>query len=157
GEAGGARPEGQPGRLDQLEVGGGGRPDTLAAELQGPPLVELDLLHAAAYPIARLDHDDVRAAGREITSRAETGKAGAEDDRVVHEATLRSRDERRGRVRRGTTRRGRLRRHPEPRAEAQRPLDHSRGRAERGARGRGRPDERRGRLRRQGPRVLRGR
>ena len=56
------RREREPELLDEPEVGRVRTPDELAAELNGPAFVDGDLLDAAADAVARLEHEDVRAA-----------------------------------------------------------------------------------------------
>ena len=67
------------------------RPDELAAHLDRPPAVRRrNLLHAAADPVPGLEHDDVRAAGREVTRGREAGEAGTENDDVAQLAAASS-------------------------------------------------------------------
>ena len=58
-------------------------PDHLAAELHGAAVVDRDLLDATADPFARLEHEHVRAAVREIARGGEPGQAGPDDDDVA--------------------------------------------------------------------------
>ena len=58
------------------------RPDHLAAELDDPAVGQRRLLHAAAGPVARLEHDDVRAAVHQIASGAEARQARAHHHHV---------------------------------------------------------------------------
>ena len=59
------------------------RADDLAAELHDAPVVEHGLLDAAAGPLARLEHFDVGAGGREIACGGEAGQPRAEDEDVA--------------------------------------------------------------------------
>ena len=60
------RVEREPELLHQPEIRSVRLPDHLAAELNGPPVVDGDLLDAAADTVACLEHHDVRAAPHEI-------------------------------------------------------------------------------------------
>ncbi len=55
----------------------------LAAELHDPAVVELRLLHPPADAVARLQHDDVGAGGRQVPRGGEAAEPGAQDDDVV--------------------------------------------------------------------------
>ena len=64
--------------------------DELAAELHGTSTVDRDLLDPTADPIARLEHEDVGATGREISRGSQPGEPGTEDDDVRHAVTASS-------------------------------------------------------------------
>ena len=81
-EAGIARLEREPELLHEAEVGGVERPHHLAAQLNRSPLVNAELLDAAAGPIARLEHDDVGAAGGQVARGSEAGEARTEHEHV---------------------------------------------------------------------------
>ena len=59
------------------------RTDHLATELHDAPVGECRLLHPAARPVARLEHDHVRALIHQITRGAQPRKAGARDNHVA--------------------------------------------------------------------------
>ena len=65
-------------------------PDHLAAELNGPPVVDGDLLDAAADTVSRLEHHDVRAAPHEIACGSQPGQARSDNDDVGHAVTASS-------------------------------------------------------------------
>jgi hypothetical protein len=80
GEGGNER---QPELLDKLVVGALVGTDHLAAQLDQPSIRQGRLLDPAARAVARLEHDHVRPAGREIARRAQTRESAAEDQDVV--------------------------------------------------------------------------
>ncbi len=59
------------------------RTDHLATELHDAPVGERRLLHPAARPVARLEHDHVRALIHQIARGAQARKAGARDNHVA--------------------------------------------------------------------------
>ncbi len=65
-------------------------PDDLAAELDGPPVVDPDLLHAATDAVARLEHGHVGSGGGEVSRCGQPGQAGAEHEDVVQTVSSRS-------------------------------------------------------------------
>ena len=78
-------------------------PIELAAHLHRPAAVRRgNLLDAAADPVPRLEHDDVGAAGREVTCGGEAGEAGAEDEHVAQPPPPRRRPARAARRAGGT-------------------------------------------------------
>ena len=59
------------------------RTDHLAAELHDAAVGERRLLHAAARPVARLEHDHVRARLHQIACGAQAREAGAHHNHVA--------------------------------------------------------------------------
>ena len=59
-------------------------PDELAPELDRSPLVDGDLLDAAAHTVARLENEDVGSTEGEIACGRQPGEARSDDDDVGH-------------------------------------------------------------------------
>jgi hypothetical protein len=65
------------------------RADHLAAELNDAAVRQRRLLHSAAGPVARLEHDHVRAAVHQIACGAEAREPRADHDHVrIHGGIL---------------------------------------------------------------------
>ena len=61
--------------------------DELAAHLHGAAVGDLDLLDAAAGPVARLEHHHVAPARVQVARRREAGQAGAHHEDVGQRAS----------------------------------------------------------------------
>jgi hypothetical protein len=73
--------------VHEPQVGRVSLPDELAAELHGALVVDGDLLDAAPDAVARLEHEDVCAAGGQIPGRRKAGEPGPENEDVPHVAS----------------------------------------------------------------------
>jgi hypothetical protein len=82
GQLGKGRHDGEPELLRETEVRLVKGTDYLAAQLDHAAVRERGLLHAPAGPVARLEHDDVRAGLHQIACGAESREPGAHDHDV---------------------------------------------------------------------------
>ena len=79
-----ARPERQAELRDELEIGRVELADQLAPELKHAAVGKRRLLHTAAGPVARLEHEHVDPGPVEIPGGRQAGEAGADHEDVGH-------------------------------------------------------------------------
>ena len=82
-----ARLEREPELLDEPEVRRVDAADDLAAELRRAATVDIQLLHAPADAIARLEDGHVRAPRGEVARGGQAGEPGPEHEHVAHSAS----------------------------------------------------------------------
>ena len=90
GDGGVGRVEREPELVHKPEIRRVRLPDHLAAELNGSPVVDGNLLDSAADTFARLEHQNVRAALHEVARGGQPSQACSDNDNVGHVVTASS-------------------------------------------------------------------